>query len=131
MIQSFEERYEDVLQNIESAIVGIYRSDPALVDYEVDGCLESLIASYTAEIQGRPPRDAPSDPNRRRVFEAVREVCEWRLGRADLQGFGATGPLNTMDEIVACLKRVRKSAQRWTKRAGRQGYLSFVSKYVF
>lgn len=129
-MQSFEDRYMDVLQNIESAIVTIYRADPALVDYEVDGGLESLISSYTAEMQGRPPRGAPADANRRRVFEAVRQVCEWRLGRAELAGFGAVGQLNTVDEIVACLKRVRKSAQRWTKRAGRQGYLSFVSQYV-
>ena len=130
MTQSFEERYEDVLQNIEHAIIRIYRADPALVDYEVDGGLESLIASYTAEMQGRPPRAAPSDANRRRVFEAVREACEWRLGRGELPGYAALPTPNTVDEIVACLKRVRKSAQRWTKRAGRQGYLSFVGRYL-
>jgi len=125
----FEARFQDVLQNIESAIVGVYRSDPTLVDYEADGGLESLISHYTAEQQGRPVRTAPSDPNRRRVFEAVREVCEWRLGRAELPGAPRPEP-RTPDEIVACLKRVRKSVQRWTKRGGRQGYLSFVSQYV-
>ncbi|HEX8363185.1 MAG TPA: hypothetical protein VF613_23890 [Longimicrobium sp.] len=130
MIESFEQRYEDVLQNIESAIIRLYRADPALVDYEVDGGLESLTAAYTAEMQGREPRGAPSDPNRRRVFEAVRQVCEWRLGRAALPGAGAVPePIGT-DEIVACLKRLRKSVQRWTKRGGRQGYLSFVGQYV-
>lgn len=111
MLQRFEERYEDRLQNIEHAIVRLYRSDPALVDYEVDAGLGSLIAFYAAKMQGRPPRDAPTDANRRRVFEAVREVCEWRLGRAELAGAGTVAPLNTPDEIVARLKRVRKSAQ--------------------
>jgi hypothetical protein len=130
MTQSFEERYEDVLQNIEHAIIRIHRADPALVDYEVDGGLESLAAAYTAEMQGRPPRAAPSDANRRRVFEAVRQVCEWRLGRAELPGMGPLPEPNTVEEIVACLKRLRKSVQRWTKRGGRQGYLSFVDQYL-
>jgi hypothetical protein len=126
MAEPFEQRYEDVLQNIEATIVGIYRTDPALVDYEVDGGLEALIARYTAELQGRPPRAAPSDANRRRVFEAVLDVCERRLGRGPKLGAG----LNTAEEIIACLKRVRKSAQGWTKRGGRQGYLTFVSRFV-
>jgi hypothetical protein len=130
MMQSFEGRYLDVLQAIEAAIVEVHRTEPALVDYEVDGGLESLIAAYTAEMQGRPPRGAPSDANRRRVFEAVREACEWRLGRGELPGYDAVPTPNAVDEIVACLKRVRKSVQRWTKRAGRQGYLSFVSRFL-
>ena len=125
----FEIRFQDVLQNIESAIVSVYRNDPALLDYEADGGLEALISYYTAELQGRPPRAAPADPNRRLVFEAVQRICEWRLGRADLPGVPPMEP-RTVDETVACLKRVRKSVQRWTKRGGRQGYLSFVSQYV-
>jgi hypothetical protein len=36
----------------------------------------------------------------------------------------------TADEIVACLKRIRKSVQRWTKEGGRRGYLTFVEGYV-
>lgn len=71
MMQGFEGRYLDVLQAIEAAIVEVYRTEPALVDYEVDGGLDSLIASYTADA-GPPARAAPSDANRRRVFEAGR-----------------------------------------------------------
>lgn len=125
MTEPFEQRYEDVLQNIEAAIVGVYRTNPALVDYEVDSGLGALIAHYTAQMQGRPPPGAPSDANRLRVFEAVLAACEWRLGRGP-----RAAQLNTTDEIIACLKRVRKSAQRWTKRGGRQGYLTFVSRFL-
>ena len=126
MAQPFEQQYEDVLQNIEAPIVELYRAGPSLVDYEVDSGLGALIAHYTAELQGRPSPGAPSDANRRRVFEEVLEACEWRLGR----GPDASAKLNTTEEIVACLKRVRKSAQRWTKRGGRQGYLTFVSRFI-
>jgi hypothetical protein len=125
----FERQHQDVLQNIEAAIVEVYRANPALLDYDAEGGLEALVAHYTAELQGRPPRGAPSDANRRRVFESVQEVCEWRLGRADLPGVPPMTPI-PMETLVACLKRVRKSVQGWTRRAGRQGYLAFVSQYV-
>ena len=35
----------------------------------------------------------------------------------------------TLDEIIACLKRVRKSINRWHRRGGHQGYLTFVDQY--
>jgi hypothetical protein len=36
----------------------------------------------------------------------------------------------TIDEIIACLKRIRKSINRWNKVGGRQGYLIFVSDFI-
>lgn len=36
----------------------------------------------------------------------------------------------TLDEIVACLKRIRKSIQFWTKEGGRQGYLNYVNGFI-
>lgn len=135
MPQSFEEQYTDVLQNIEFAIVDTYRRIPQLLDYHVDAALEAAIASYSAEQQGRTPRPVHLEGERLIVHDAVRNACEWRLGRAQLAS-GADAldaePLEPkrVDEIVSCLKRIRKSAQGWTKRGGRQGYLQFVSRYV-
>jgi hypothetical protein len=34
------------------------------------------------------------------------------------------------DVIVECLKRIRKSIQRWNREGGRQGYLKFVEQFV-
>lgn len=78
---------------------------------------------YSAEQQGRTPRPVTLEGPRLALYEAVRNVCEWRLGRADLAVGGTAGddePLEPkrVDEIVSCLKRIRKSAQGWTKRAG-------------
>jgi len=39
-------------------------------------------------------------------------------------------PQLTLDEIVACLKRVRKSISGWTRRASRQGYLTFIDQFI-
>lgn len=35
-----------------------------------------------------------------------------------------------VDEIVLCLKRIRKSVNRWNKSGGQRGYLSFIVQYV-
>ncbi|HEU5100807.1 MAG TPA: hypothetical protein VFU22_17380 [Roseiflexaceae bacterium] len=36
----------------------------------------------------------------------------------------------TLDQIVACLKRVRASVKRWHKAGGRRGYLDFVGRFI-
>ncbi|HYW05875.1 MAG TPA: hypothetical protein VE913_02900, partial [Longimicrobium sp.] len=117
--------------NIEAAIVAVYRANPSLVDYEVDGGLGATIVHFGAVRQGKEPPPPPTDENRRLVFEAVREICDWRLGLGDLAPDAE--PLlepKSIDDIAACLKRVRKSVQGWTKRAGRTGYLTFIAKYI-
>lgn len=135
MANDFVERYADVLQNIEFAIVETFRRMPHLLDYHVDAALEAAIAEYSAEQQGRTPRTIHLKGERLVVHEAVRNVCEWRLGRGSLQaGEDARSseplPAKSVGEIVDCLKRIRKSAQRWTKQGGRQGYLNFVTRYI-
>jgi hypothetical protein len=131
---SFEDEYLDVLQNIEFAILQVYHSTPTLVDYDVEKALDALIRTYK-----RPPhRPAPkwrSTPSAEEVFVAVKEMCDWRLG-SDVPGMfdnfvlpAEMEPLS-VDEILACLKRIRKSVQTWNKRSGRQGYLEFIDQYV-
>jgi hypothetical protein len=58
-------------------------------------------------------------------------ICEWRIGRAAPDDNPATvGERKTAEEVAACLKRIRTSVQRWTKKRGRQGYLTFVARLV-
>lgn len=134
MARSFEEQYADVLQNIEFAIVETDRRLPGTLDYHVDSALEAAIALYTAEQLGRTTRPVMLEGHRLQMYEAIRGMCEWRLGRGpiDDEEGEASGPAvpNRVDEIVACLKRVRKSVQRWNKQGGRRGYLQFVSHYI-
>jgi hypothetical protein len=126
----FEERYADVLQNIEFAIVDTDRRLRGALDYHVDAALEAAVARYSAEQQGRVPREATLEGARREMYEAVRNMCEWRLGRLELSDAPGLPEQKTVEEMVMCLKRVRKSVKRWTKHAGRRGYLDFVSQYV-
>ena len=132
---NFEEDYLDVLQKIEFAIVSVYREQPGLLDYEVEKALELLIRSYEAESQQRSFSAAALPPVPQSIYERVRSMCDWRLGRAGPPNSvaNAGGPLLgslSLAEIVACLKRIRKSLQKWSKREGRQGYVRFVSEFV-
>ncbi len=135
--QKFEEKYLGVLQNIEFGIVSVYREHPELADWDALDAIEALIRHYTAETRGRshPPARLSGLP--KLVFESVEMMCEWRLGRTqpfakkeDGQPLDLEMEPKTVDEILACLKRIRRSIRLWNRRGGRQGYLNFVSEYV-
>jgi hypothetical protein len=134
-MSDFEEEYMDVLQNIEAAIVSVYHRESELVDFEVERALNALLVEYRAEQRDRPvPHPALSDLGHR-VYEQVKGMCEWRLGRTGLDGQNQDSrmpqpPPLTLDEIIACLKRIRKSVQKWNKRGGQQGYLQFIDQFV-
>jgi hypothetical protein len=129
---SIEEDYLDVLQNIESAIISVYRENPDALDYDVDKAIHALWMEYRAEKQGKTNTPPYFNANAQLVYERVKLMCEWRLGRRKLEAEnnGQPASLNpeplTMDEITACLKRIRKSIDLWTKQGGRQGYLYFI-----
>ncbi len=134
MADSFEDRYMDVLQNIESAIVGTYRQHPELSDRNVKDVLDVLIRSYQIEARGHSlPAPRFSSPTKE-LYENVRSMCNWRLGKESLTDEGGQ-PLElemspkTINEIIACLKRIRLSLKTH-KSGGRRGYLDFVSQFV-
>jgi hypothetical protein len=97
--------------------------------------LEAVIDSYKAEMTGHTPRDLAQSEMEVALYEAVRGMCQWRLGRSGPPGAGpvegerAPEP-KTVDEIIRCLKRILKSVNKWTKIGGRTGYLDFIVRYV-
>ncbi len=130
-----EDDYLDVLQNIEFAIVGVYKDEPDLLDYDVDQALNGLMAYYRAKDRGRNAKLPKLSEDSQQVFTSVKKMCDWRLGEdvlieeSSLAGLENPSSL-TFGEIIMCLKRIRKSVKLWTKQGGRQGYLQFVSQYV-
>jgi hypothetical protein len=131
---SIEEEYTDVLQNIEAAIVNVYRQRRNLLDYDVEEALNTLILYYKAQQQrAATPHRLTERPEY--IYQEVKQICEWRLGRELLtkrssSGSGAEFKPLQVEEIMACLKRIKKSVQRWNKQGGRQGYLQFIEKYI-
>lgn len=169
---ALEETHLDVLQNIEFAIVSVYREQIQLRDYDVMRALDALIDVYRAENRGHTPKEVQLPEPELSIFQRTKELCELRLGRqgvgngmqtpasdadtgdtadGDLSGVrkalrSVTGlfsrqdtpssqelPISaeiTVEEILACLRKVRRSVDKWNKRGGPQGYLQFVQQYI-
>ena len=130
---SFEDHYLAILQNIEASVLRVYREKPELVDLQVDAAIEALIFCYQAEQAGK-KTTLPRSEMAKTIYQSIRQVGEWRLGR---QGFlndeGKTVLVETVlavDEWIACLKRIRKSIQTWNKKNGSQGYLNYIALFI-
>lgn len=131
---AFEDEYMDVLQNIEMAIVSVYREHDDLLDYDVDKALNLLWKEYRNEqINKKTPMPILNE-RAQLVYERVRQMCEWRLGRIEMTGKVEYVRIKpepiAVDEILACLKRILKSVALWTKEGGRQGYLYFIDNNI-
>lgn len=134
MMEPFEDRYLDVLQNIESAIVNVCRQYPELSDQNVKNVLDALIRSYEVEARGYSLPTPKFSPTTKALYENVGLICNWRLGK-ELLTDGESRPLEledspkTIKEIIACLKRIRLSI-KMHKSGGQRGYLNFVSQFI-
>ncbi|NOT57276.1 MAG: hypothetical protein HOP18_21960 [Deltaproteobacteria bacterium] len=131
---AIEEEYEDVLQNLEFGIIQVYRQNRTLLDAHVSDALEALIHLYRSEQSNRAPRQFRLDQRAQEVFDSVKAMCDLRLGRTGVidqagRPISDEGAL-TIDELLACLRRIEKSIRRWTKQNGRQGYLNFVDPFI-
>lgn len=119
--------YQDVLQNIEAVVAELWRKHPEMTNYTVMRAYEAAIARYHAEARGQTPKPVNLTGLNAMVFSDVSEICEWRLGRTrDLEDIK---PI-PVEDLVACLRKLHKSVDFWTKEGGRQGYLTFIEKFV-
>lgn len=152
-----EDELLDVLQNIEFAIVSVYREHDDLRDTTVMRSLDALISLYRAESRGHHPKEQRLSDNEKLIFDHVRDICEFRLGRMKLKSsknlpikipvhrrivnlfkkyllkkdeIYPLVKINTVDEILSSLRRIRKSVDKWNKQGGQKGYLSFVAQFM-
>ena len=135
-METFEETYQDVLHNIETALIHTYRAHDDMTDWEAFTAVNNLIRVYTAAERQRNPPRLKMDPFSQQAFDQVQRMCEWRLGRAApfADEAGQTVDIDiapkTVSEIIACLKRIRKSIKMWQKKGGRRGYFDFASQFI-
>jgi len=123
----FEEKYLDVLQNIEFSILSTYREYPKISDYSVMNMLEVLINIYTSEEMGRSPRQSSLSDLEEILLENVKDICEWRLGRISMDK--EIPEITSIEEIILCLKRILKSVKKFNKN-GDRGYITFIIQFV-
>jgi hypothetical protein len=128
----FEEQYELQLKGIETAIIGVRSRERELVDSEVDRALEALIDHYVAQLRKRPPRDFRLGARDQMVFADVQTAANGLLHPTPEPATGESSQVKplTLNELLDCLKRIRKSVAFWTEREGRRGYLNFVAMHV-
>lgn len=130
-----DEEYQGVLQNLEFALVQVYRAHDEMTDWEAETAVASLIRTYNAEVQRRSPPDLKLKPLAQEAYDNVQAMCEFRLGRSDMVN-DSSETLNipvepiSVNELLLCLKRIRRSIQMWHKEGGRRGYFEFVGNFL-
>lgn len=130
----FFQQFGDVLQNIEFAVIEVYREHPELTDINVDRVYENLQRAYQNELKSKPAPKANFSALEQKLIQNVREMCEHRLGRADYsQPDKVRGQFHTIsiENLILCFKRLRRSIEFWTgKNGGIRGYLNYVKDFV-
>ena len=131
-----EEEFMGVLQILEFALIQSYRANDEMTDWEAETAVSGLIRTYTAEQRKRP---APATKMQLPVQQAYTDLqipCEGWLGRGPLlDETGQTVQVDennklTISEIIACLKRIRRSIEMWQKEGGRRGYFEFIDQFL-
>jgi pyruvate/2-oxoglutarate/acetoin dehydrogenase E1 component len=129
-----EDGSNDVLQNIEAMITANYRINTAIIDFNVIAALDAAIDLYAAEKTGRMQRSFKLSGLEQSLYESIKSVCDWRLGRSPLKTAGdkivESPKPKTVDEIVKSLRKIQKSAIKWNRDGGKRGYLDFIVDFV-
>lgn len=126
MAEPFEQHYFDVLRAIEMAI---YNADQraALLDSNTDKVLEGLIRLYTAETRGRNAPKLRFSNDEKILADNIKAACDLHLGRDAQVMIGEEQ--KSLDEIIACLKRIRRSLGQMSKQGGKRAYLEFIRNF--
>ena len=133
--QPIEEEYMDVFQNLEFIIVQTHRREPDLTDWDAETVIEALIRHYQVLWRGQEPRPPRLNTEvRKELYDGLMAICELRLGNGALidedtaEEFLPFEPI-TLEELVAILKRIRKSIRFWNKEGGVRGYLTYIDQF--
>ena len=136
--EAFTDIYADALNSLERGYLTMAREDQGISDGQVDLVLEHLIRHYKAAAAGKPPRPTRLKGTSRTIFDNVVFIAEVLLGHGPPEK--STMPPNaiialldvplTYDELIACLRRIRKSIRFWSKQGGRRSYLNYVLSFT-
>lgn len=130
-----EEKFLDVLHNIETALVHTYAEHKEMTDWDARDAVNASMRTYKAEARGRAAPVLRLTPFAQNAYDGVKAMCDWRLGRTTLitmddQPLDLKMTPKTLDEMIACLQRILRSIELWQKEGGRRGYYNFVREYL-
>ena len=120
-----------VLQNLEFSVAQIWRAHPEMSDYAALRAYESAFKLYRDQLRGHIPKPPKLTGLDAAAYEAVAGMCEVRLGRraSPAEELNGLAPV-PLEKLVGYLRELGKSVERHTAICGRQGYLTFIDKYV-
>ncbi len=108
----FAKAHSDILEPIELIIVQLFNKGAVKHDFEVIRVYDALIAHYRAITTNF---SLPSP-----TFSTAQEASLYEI----LREFTLD---NDSKKMLECLKVLKKSATRWNKERGSQGYLQFIA----
>lgn len=121
------------LEEIETAIVGIWRRHPDMTDYVANRAYEAAFQFYRARSRGHEPKPSGLSGIDLESFNAVQRVCENLLttGATPVKGRppGNTAPI-ALEKLLEYLRELHRSVERHTRDGGRQGYLQFIDEFL-
>lgn len=109
-----------VLLPIESAVAKVFRANRDLTDHHVMRAYEAASQIYRAEQRGHAPKEPGFSGLDETVFKEVKGICDHLMNEEGI----------SLDLLVDCLRRLMKSVKFHTESGGRQGYVTFVSKFT-
>jgi hypothetical protein len=117
----------ELLQSIESAVVRAWRENPAVTSHNVRRAYAAAIEHYGAIARQRQPKPAKLTGTEAALFEKVKRACDSNLEqrRPPKQAESAALPA---EDLVACLRQLRKSADLWPEEAGWPDHPLFTAK---
>ena len=121
----------DVSQNLEFAVIEVWRRHREMSDHVAARAYAAAFERYRGEARGHQPKPSALTGLDLEVFDALVGMCEFRLGRTPMKSAEDEAmPPIPVNEIVDCLGELRKSVERHTRHDGRQGYLTFVNRFL-
>jgi len=126
----------DILLHLENAIHQVAYPNTEISDGQIELALERLIRHYQTEAAGREPRPTRLGAGCRQVFDMTMVIAELLLGHAEAtivetgEALGMGNESISHAELIACLKRIRKSVRFWNRQGGRRGYVTYIHDFL-
>jgi|APSaa5957512622_1039677.scaffolds.fasta_scaffold65119_2 hypothetical protein len=130
-----EEKFENVMLNIEMQVVSISDEAPNLHDASVDRVYNALLSKYKALLREREPREISLKAAEEKLYSLIAGACDFFTGDSEEYGEGhflieLNAPKVSYENMVAILKHLRKSLRTWTKRGGSKGYIYYITQFM-
>ncbi len=130
-----DEEFRNVLMNIEIQVIDIANDNPEIADYQVEKVYSALLSKYKALNRGKEAKEVNFKEPTDTLYTQVGAICSFFVGDIkpkDEDGEPINIPLDTIsyEDMIACLKSLRKSVKLWNKEGGQKGYLNYVKEFV-